>query len=342
MFHEYGRDLPQVERQILDSIGPRDLVICKLVCKHWATSVRRYIRQLDANRTSDLMQRAFHDKVRTRSFIEVPQTFYDLTVNDRKEIYILGDDKIMKLDSVTFQVTKTMMFERNIWSEKEENYLKRGLRFRIHANEDGSQFLVKNPLHDAVQCWKYQRSTDLLNCVGSKTRMKYNSDVVGTKISQRRKISKNDLLKIRTCLHAWDIVQLGCGLCMFTIINPWDMSCILICVAYMSQPFYQKTIANVQMNPKYLKLRVVGTRVFCFENGTLLQRRCPENDPDNFTPRQRIAVFDIWNPASVESEGIVTKRYHHFCSYDASRSPEIKQLLSKLNYKQDNSSKSTT
>ena len=339
MFHEYGRDLPQVERQILDSIGPRDLVICKLVCKHWATSVRRYIRQLDANRTSDLMQRAFHDKVRTRSFIEVPQTFYDLTVNDRKEIYILGDDKIMKLDSVTFQVTKTMMFERNIWSEKEENYLKRGLRFRIHANEDGSQFLVKNPLHDAVQCWKYQRSTDLLNCVGSKTRMKYNSDAVGTKIvSQGRKISKKDLLKIKTCLNAYDIVQLGCGLCMFTIMNPWDISLgTLICVAYMSQSFYQKTIANVQMDPRYLKLRVVGTRVFCYESGIPLHTRCPENDPDNYTPRSRIVVFDIWNPASVKSEGVLTKTHQHFCSQNQSSSAEMKQLISKLNYYPSNS-----
>ena len=87
MFNEYKRELPHVERQIFDFLGPRDLVNAKQVCKHWAISVRRYIGQLDANRTSDLMKRAFLEPVPFHVVVEVPQTFHDLTINDRKEIY---------------------------------------------------------------------------------------------------------------------------------------------------------------------------------------------------------------------------------------------------------------
>ena len=154
MFFYLKRDLPEVERQILDSLGPRDLVNAKQVCRHWATSVRRYIQQLDADKTSDLMKRAFRERHSFYAVVTITQTFHDLTVNDRKEMYILSDDKIMQFDTDKLHVTKTKMFERNIWFEKEEDYLTRGIHFRIHANDDGSQFLVKNPLHNAVQCWK--------------------------------------------------------------------------------------------------------------------------------------------------------------------------------------------
>ena len=339
MFFYLKRDLPEVERKILDSLGPRDLVNAKQVCRHWATSVRRYIQQLDADKTSDLMKRAFRERHSFYAVVTITQTFHDLTVNDRKEMYILSDDKIMQFDTDKLHVTKTKMFERNIWFEKEEDYLTRGIHFRIHANDDGSQFLVKNPLHNAVQCWKYMQSTDLLVYSGdSKKRMKYNSDVVGTKIvPQRKKISRKDLLKIKTCLNANDIVQLGCGLIMFTQQSTSPLiakSITLISVAYMCQPFYAKNIAMVQMNPKYSKLRVVGTRVFCYESGIPLHTKCPENAPENYTPRPEIAVFDIWNPASVESDSLFTeiKKSETCWLFKYGSSAEMKQLISKLNY----------
>ena len=115
-----------MERLIFDCLGPRDLVKAKQVCKHWAISVKRYISQLDANRTSDLMKRAFLKPLTSFVIIQVPQTFRDLTINNTKEIYILGDDKVMQLDSVNFQVKKTMMFE---W--REEDYLERIKRQEI-------------------------------------------------------------------------------------------------------------------------------------------------------------------------------------------------------------------
>ena len=48
MFHAYKRNIPHVEDAILDSLGPRDLVNTKQVCRGWASAVRRYIGQLDA------------------------------------------------------------------------------------------------------------------------------------------------------------------------------------------------------------------------------------------------------------------------------------------------------
>ena len=38
-------DEATLEDRILDSLGPRDLVRAKMVCKGWATAVRRYIRE---------------------------------------------------------------------------------------------------------------------------------------------------------------------------------------------------------------------------------------------------------------------------------------------------------
>ena len=343
MFFEYKRDLPRVDRKVFDSLGPRDLVRAKQVCKSWAFSVRRYIRQVDANRASDLMKRAFNVQHSFQVVVEIPQTYRDLTINDRGEIYILGVGKIMQLDTVNFQVTKTMIMERNICSdvpEEEylylyEEYLKLGKHYCLFANKAGSQFMVKNPF-GVVQSWRYMRSTGhLVQSGNSKTRMKYNSDAVGTKIvTQKKNISKSDLLKFKRCLNAYDIVQLGGGLFMHTNENLWDNSCALISVTSISNPVdgaFSKNIANVQMDPKNLKLRVVGTKVLCYERCNLFPKT-PENESENDVPSSKIIVFDIWNPASVESEGMCSKIMYRepFSLAKFHSRTEMKQFIGKL------------
>ena len=61
MFSVHKRDLPDVEKKILDMVGPRDLVRAKQVCKGWAAAVRRYIKNMDPQRISDLMELASVD-----------------------------------------------------------------------------------------------------------------------------------------------------------------------------------------------------------------------------------------------------------------------------------------
>ena len=306
-----------MERLIFDCLGPRDLVKAKQVCKHWAISVKRYISQLDANRTSDLMKRAFLKPLTSFVIIQVPQTFRDLTINNRKEIYILGDDKVMQLDSVNFQVKKTMMFE---W--REEDYLERikrqeigyGNCLRIFANKDGSRFSINDPyrVYKKIEYRKYLSQPDTLWYSGddkTKTRMVYNSDVICTKIlPDGKKISKTYLQVVKTNSKAIYLIKLASDLYMYTAEYDESKLYTLIRVAHMSTigTFVVKNVANIKMNPRYVKLRLVGTRVFCYENGMSFADGM-KVAPENYEPRSKIVVFDIWNPNSVESDGILTK-----------------------------------
>ena len=313
MFFEFQRDLPQVERLIFDCLGPRDLVKAKRVCRNWAVSVRRYIGQLDANRTSDLMRRAFLEPLPSFIIVEVPQRFYDLTINIRKEIYLLGTDRVMRLDSVNFQVEKTMMFK---WREGNLERIKRGeigydKWSRMFVNKDGSQFLIRDPGHAASNIFGYRKCSsqpDILRfSTKTNTRMVYNADAIRTKIlSDRKKMSKRDLLRAKASLKATYIVQLAWDLYLYTASdNNEGQLHTFIGVARMSttDTFVVKNIANIKMNPLYVKLRVVGTRVFCYEKG---KSGADWLKAIGYKPSNKIAVFDIWNPDSVESDGVLT------------------------------------
>ena len=72
MFLAYKKNIPKVEALIFDRLGPRDLVSSKQVCKGWAMAVRRYIRQLDAAKKSDLMGEAFLEPVHTYATVTLP------------------------------------------------------------------------------------------------------------------------------------------------------------------------------------------------------------------------------------------------------------------------------
>ena len=331
MFFAYNRDLPQVETYILDFLGPRDLVNAKQVSSHWAVSVRRYILQLDANRTSDLMKRAFLEPVPFHVVLKVPKTFRYLTVNDRKEVYILGVDRIMQLNAVSLQVNKTMMFEHS--KDYQEGLVWPNLGYansmQIHASKEGSRFLV-NGWHlssgrgiERLECWKYCSSTDLLIFSGSgKKSMKYNSDVIGTNILYEKKktkdnryiekkTKKSDLLKMKKILKATDIIQLGPDIYMFTAENHKSKRCTLISVAHMRiADSYVRNIANIQMDHELLELRIVGTRVFCYERG-FSYNKSVDDTPEDRISQTNIAVFDIWNPDSVESDGKFAKIKHN-------------------------------
>ena len=322
MFFEYKRDLPQVERLIFNLLCPRDLVNAKQVCKDWAISVRRYLGQLDANRTSELMKMAFLEPLPSYVIVKVPTSFRDLTINNRKEIYILGDGKIMQLDSVNFQVKKTMMYElREDYLEKiesPENGYAYGNCLNIFVNKDGSQFLVQDPYHRSrrsCKIFEYRKcmsTPDILRYSlkgKTRTRMSYNAEMISTKIlSDRKKLSQGDLLKVKTELKALYIIELSWDLYMYTAKNHKSEFHTLICVARMSTTgtFTVKNIANIKMFYLYVTLRVVGTRVFCYERGMFFTSAM-EVVSTNYPPRNRIVVFDVWNPESVESDGNLTK-----------------------------------
>ena len=47
IFHALKRNVPNVEDNILDMLGPRHLIAAKRVNRAWATAVRSYIRRLN-------------------------------------------------------------------------------------------------------------------------------------------------------------------------------------------------------------------------------------------------------------------------------------------------------
>ena len=85
MFSIHNRDLPEVEKCILDKLGQRDLLHSKQVCKSWANAVRRYIGRLSAGRISDLMRSALLERVPTYGVIDLPQPVRDLAINESKQ-----------------------------------------------------------------------------------------------------------------------------------------------------------------------------------------------------------------------------------------------------------------
>ena len=85
MFSVYNRDLPEVEKCILDKLGQRDLLHSKQVCKSWANAVRRYIGRLSAGRISDLMRSALLERVPTYGVIDLQQPVRDLAINESKQ-----------------------------------------------------------------------------------------------------------------------------------------------------------------------------------------------------------------------------------------------------------------
>ena len=156
MFLAYKRTFPKVECLIFDQLGPRDLVRSKQVCKGWAMAVRRCFGQLGSKRKSDLMEEAFLEPIQTYATVTLPSSYpgrpsnvRDLTINDMKEVYVLGDGCIMQFDSANFKVSKTMSVDTiPRWVDHKKNPK---AEMRIYASQNGKYFEVNGGFFDCFE-----------------------------------------------------------------------------------------------------------------------------------------------------------------------------------------------
>ena len=276
MFLAHKRNLPHVEDQILERLGPRDLVAAKQASKGWATAVQRYIEQLDPERTSDLMTEAFLEPVQVYAIVKLPQTVRDLSITQGKEVYILGDDCVIQLDAADFHVRKCLLLDKILWCHENE--------VLISAHKNGRQFEV-----GCKGCWPIRYSwsgrTQRLMDKGAKASgVITKTKAVGIRISDRTvKMSKKHLENLQRGLSATDIASLANGFLLFSVegMESEDASWIFAYKAYVMAP---RLIAMVPL--KNAKLSVIGTRVLCHSGQS-----------------NSVVVFDMWNPKSVEVGG---------------------------------------
>ena len=298
MFHVHMKNIPHVEDIILNDLGPRDLVKAKQVSKGWAYAVRRYVGQLSKERTSDLLEKAFLEPVQTHVTVKLPQKVMDLTINDNNKVFILGEKSILQLNPVNFHVSRNLVLERSKDAGDCGNDIEG--RWILFASKTGRNFQVKNKRHTLK--FRISGSGDILKYVGIAAGRSNNGndEVIGTRILPRKLPQRLDL---RKGLQASDIIQLPNGIYMcavekagaqeprtqiyvfgkiFQIFEGGEMERLWFRYATLIAP---KLIATVPM--RGVKLRVVGTRVFCYSSGL----------------GNTVIVFDVWNPSSVEIHG---------------------------------------
>ena len=312
MFLAYNKSIPLVEDCILDRLGPRDLVNTKRVCMDWAKSVRRYIGQIGTKRTSDLMEQALLKPVSTYATVKLPYPVRDLTVNDRGELYILGDESITQLDHVNFRVKRRI---ENCFSN--DSHTK---GFFLYANTDGSEFVIRKIqdfclVSTGVQ-YDESKSDRLLtrNITKDLLLMRRNEEVFGLPIPHTSKgetecrgsdleILNNRCLcrfhKMKKRLGASDLVRLPNGSCIFA---KEIKSCDSHAETLLVHKRRSEYVPIARLPLRGVRLRIVGTRVLCFSK---ILEIGAESDC--------IIAFDIWNPESLEYCGDnveITRKVH--------------------------------
>ena len=304
MFLAYNKSIPQVDDIILHNLGPRDLVNAKGVCRDWAMSVRRYIGRMGTKKTSDLIEEAFRQPVSTYATVKLPHTVRDLTVNDRGDVYILGDESITQLDPVNLQVKGSIMLDT---MAENDGYVN---GFFLYANTDGSQFVIRRTFKGHSKTvvsyglkYDQSKSVDQLTRAITEDEMRRNKDVIGLPMRYSGKgvpkcrgsgldiftnTCRCPLHKTKKALGASDLVRLPNGACLYAkeIESYSDPKTLLI---HWRKSGYV-SIARIPMCG--VKIRVAGTRVLCFSK--ILEKGAQSDC---------IMAFDIWNPDSLHNCG---------------------------------------
>ena len=307
MFLAYNKSIPLVEDCILDKLGPRDLVHTKRVCRDWATSVRRYIGQMGANRTGGLLEQSFCLPVWTYATVKLPYPVRDLTVNNRGDVYILGDESITQLDPVTLLVKRCTGLDKRL-AEKDSNENE----LFLYANKDGSQFVIRTTTKGSTRVLigyglKYDKSKSEDKLTREKTPtddlclMRRNDDVVGLPmrfsakgVAECRGSGFNvftstclcQLHKMKKRLGASDLIRLPNGTCIFA---KEIKSCFFHPESLLVHRTRSGYVPIARLPMRGVRLRVVGTRVLCFSK---MAKKGAESDS--------IIAFDVWNPDSLD------------------------------------------
>ena len=115
--------------------------------------------------------------------------------------------------------------------------------------------------------------------------------------SKRMKKAYLDRLRAKLCFD--DILQISKGLCVFSVVdrNSKKLRASNLFLVERHDLFHKSNNPEHEMRPRLvanipmrrLKLRMLGTRIFCFSIGAEM----------GIGLQKRIAVIDMWNPASI-------------------------------------------
>ena len=235
---------------------------------------------------------------------------------------MFSESCIIQLDSANFNPSKTMLFDikkgdlvdpqiRTHEDDDQELFFNPQDDLRIYASQNGMYFEVNGGFFNCFEGQTILIHGRILEFQMSDTKRKLhlcgitsiaddviypisrNPDVVGTQIMFRGQKTPAEHSKHLLVDHDHDdIVQLPNGTVIYSLGEVLGgqegrVTHIFVCGKSQAGMIINKLIVTIPM--PWVKIRVAGTRVFCYNNDDKL--RC------NF-----IIVFDVWNPASVGSD----------------------------------------
>ena len=261
------------------------------------------------------MEMAFSEPVPIYAVVDLGQSVRDLTINENKQVYVLGDDNIVQLNTENFNRNKTMMLEKR--ANEEENirgfapnprYGDRWARLRLYCSDDGSKFEVAGNLSNLSYYNEYEKlnSSVVVKFVSRRHNQETNgpnAKVVDTKIVSKTSMDPHLRQSLITKLGFNvnnpdpDLYRLAGNIYLASGPNlKNDEETLVAMISEKDNSVTMKLIARICM--RSARLRVIGTRVFCYENHL-----------NHLKPNNNIIIFDVWNPMSVEGlAGPVTIR----------------------------------
>ena len=301
MFPLINRNIPDVEHEIVSYLGPRDLVRAKIVSKKWHSVIKRYINYLKVYKCETIkcmQEEAFLKQVNCFANIELPGRELAITVSDKNEVYILGDESILHFDILNMCFKPELTF----LSSGPWRYERR--HTTLSVSDDGEQFTIKQFMLSSNFWWpngtySYNKRSvcghsslvlqqpDISNCIATTAIPSIRAST--PTLEDIHEFCSIFRLKPRTSCHLNDIVWLQYKRAAIFALSASDQTTDII----QSNVFgirlggRPRLLAKVPIDP--VQLHVIGTRVLCYRKTGILGK---------------MIVFDVWNPDSVRQGDI--------------------------------------
>ena len=306
MFSFDNRDIPEVEKNILSYLGPRDLVRAKQVSKEWRSGVKRYLNHLKTSKSNvekikDLYKSAFLEPVTCFATVRLHKCEVDIAVNDAGEVYILSEGSILQIDIASMCLEAELPFP-TAHAERWQNFTKREGSKELSVSDDGQRFTVmihdeKKPMGEKrVDLFTFRRdmsgrALQWSSCGGP---------LSGGLASQHGKL--NILKTVKNFAHTslTDIVWLhDKTVAMFAMNSKEEDGKPESRVYGIDAARVPSLLAIVPMTS--VRLHVVGTRVICHTKSQVMsnwaQLDLTRHNPE--ANSKDIIILDVWNPDSV-------------------------------------------
>ena len=174
-----------------------------------------------------------------------------------------------------------------------------GQDMRLYASKGGCQFEVKDGSSQILKFKKLKSKNNLKYAGKKNTAMCRNPGIIGNRIVPKKTTTVIKIGVTKSLAHKLlsqvckivDMKQLSVGIFLVSYEHPRNKLKTVISSTWEPESVPR---SGMQINNMAVikmcraKIRVIGTRVFCYESGS------KSNSPSN-----NLVVIDIWNPMSV-------------------------------------------